>query len=84
MGHAKLSVTIPEPTYQQIKVLAADNNIKLSHLVSEALAEKARRMEAEALKQRINDVFEDPEIAEEQTYLAETIAQTTDLEEMPW
>ncbi|MBC8491951.1 MAG: hypothetical protein H8D42_05270 [Candidatus Marinimicrobia bacterium] len=84
MGHTKLSVTIPEPTYRQIKMLAEENDIKLSHLVAEALAEKARKMSEEALIQRINDAFEDPEIAKEQKHLAETIAQNTDVEEMPW
>ena len=84
MRHSKLSVTIPEPTYRDIKVLAADNHIKLSHLVAEALAEKARTMKEEALLRRINDAFEDPEITKEQTLLAETIAKTTDVEELPW
>lgn len=84
MRHLKLSVTIPESTYRDIKVLAADNHIKLSHLVAEALAEKARKMKEEKLIKCINDAFEDPEIAKEQTHLAETIAQTTDVEEMPW
>jgi hypothetical protein len=65
-------------------VLASENNIKLSHLVAEALAEKARKMKEEALLRLINDAFEDPEIAKEQTLLAETIAQTTDVEELPW
>lgn len=84
MRHSKLSVTIPEPTYRDIKVLASENNIKLSHLVAEALAEKARKMKEEALIRLINDAFEDPKIAKEQTDLAEAIAQTTDVEELPW
>jgi hypothetical protein len=84
MRHSKLSVTIPDTTYQDIKALASDHNVKLSHLVAEALAEKARKMKEEALLRRINNAFQDPEIEKEQTLLAETIAQTTDVEELPW
>ncbi len=84
MRHSKLSVTIPEPTYLDIKALASDHKVKLSHLVAEALAEKARKMKEEALLRRINDAFQDPEIEREQALLAEAISQTTDVEELPW
>ncbi len=84
MGYSKLSVTIPDQTYREIKELASNKKIKLSHLVAEALAEKARELKGEALIQRINEVFSDPEVEKEQALMAETIAETTDVAEMPW
>ena len=84
MGQSKLSVTIPEQTYQEIKALASIKKVKLSHLVAEALAEKVRKLKEDALLQRINGAFKDPETEKEQTLMAETIAESTDVEEMPW
>lgn len=84
MGYAKLSVTIPDKMYKEIKELASRENIKISHLVSDALAEKTRKMRAEALIQQINDVFKDPDVAKEQSLMAELIADNTDVEELPW
>ena len=84
MGHAKLSVTIPDEMYQEIKELASKKNIKLSHLVTDALAEKARKMREEAFIQQINEVFEDPDVAEEQSAMANLIADNMDLKELPW
>ena len=84
MGHAKLSVTIPDDIYKEIKILAAKEKIKLSHLVTDALAEKTKRMKEDELIQQINMVFEDPEVAEEQIKMANLIADNTDVEELPW
>lgn len=41
-------------------------------------------MKEEMLLERINAVFEDPDVKEEQILMAETIAETTNVEEMPW
>ncbi|MCP4578065.1 MAG: hypothetical protein GY846_17465 [Deltaproteobacteria bacterium] len=84
MGYSKLSVTIPDNTYREIKEFAAGKRIKLSHLVAEALSEKVRKMKDEMLLERINAVFEDPDVKEEQILMAETIAETTNVEEIPW
>ena len=84
MGYSKLSVTIPDQTFKQIKELATSKRIKLSHLVAEALSEKVRKMKEEMLLERINAVFKDPDVREEQILMAETIAETTHVEEMPW
>ena len=84
MGFSKVSVTIPDEIYKEIKELALARNIKLSHLVADALAEKARKIKEEAFVERINEVFGDPEVAEEQSRMAETIADNTDVEELPW
>ena len=84
MGFSKMSVTIPDEMYKEIKELAQARKIKLSHLVADALAEKARRLKEEAFVECINEVFGDPEVAEEQRRMAETIADTTDVEELPW
>jgi metal-responsive CopG/Arc/MetJ family transcriptional regulator len=84
MGYSKMSVTIPDEMYKEIKELASRKKIKLSHLVTDALAEKTRKMKEEAFVQRINEVFGDPEVAEEQNLMAKTIADNTDVEELPW
>ena len=84
MGYSKMSVTIPDQTFKQIIELATSKRIKLSHLVAEALSEKVRKMKEEMLLERINAVFKDPDVREEQILMAETIAETTHVEEMPW
>ncbi len=84
MGYSKISVTIPDRTCKQIKELAAIKHIKLSHLVAEALSEKVQKMKEEMLLEQINDVFDDPNVRAEQILMAETIAETTNVEEMPW
>ena len=84
MGHAKMSVTIPDEMYKEIKAFASQKNIKLSHLVTEALAEKTQKLKEEALLRQINKIFEDPEVAAEQLDMADAIADNTDVEELPW
>jgi hypothetical protein len=84
MGYSKLSVTIPDHTYKQIKELATRKHLKLSHLVTEALSEKVRKLKEEMLLNQINKVFDDPDVKKEQILMAETIAETTNVEEMPW
>lgn len=84
MGYAKVSVTIPQEIYQGIKDFSLKNDVKLSHLVAEALSEKLRRMKEEALINEINRVYDDPEVSEEQRRMAESIAENTDVEELPW
>ena len=84
MGHAKLSVTIPDDIYKEIKMLAAKKKIKLSHLVTDALAEKTKKMKEDEFIKKVNKVFEDPEVAEEQIKMADLIADSMDVEEMPW
>jgi len=54
MGHSKLSVTIPDEIYRDIKVLSSKMNIKLSRFVSEALAEKLKKIkEQEFILKRV-------------------------------
>jgi metal-responsive CopG/Arc/MetJ family transcriptional regulator len=84
MGFSKMSVTIPEEIYKEIKEVASRKKIKLSHLVADALAEKTRKMKEELVVEQINRAFEDPEVAGEQKRMAETIAENTPVEEMPW
>jgi metal-responsive CopG/Arc/MetJ family transcriptional regulator len=84
MGYSKISVTIPDEIYQEIKELASRKQVKLSHLVADALAEKTRKMKEEAFIERVNQVFRDPELAQEQQRMAEAIANSADVEELPW
>ena len=84
MGYSKLSVTIPDEIYKDIKEIASRKKVKLSHFVAAALAEKTRQMKEESFVERINHAFEDPETSEDQRRMAEIIADHTDVEELPW
>lgn len=84
MGFAKVSVTIPQEIYEGIKDFSLKNDVKLSHLVAEALSDKLRKMKEEALIHQINKIYDDPEVSKEQHLMAESIAENTDLEELPW
>ena len=84
MGHSKLSVTIPDEIYDQINEFASKEKIKLSHLVTEALIEKLRMNREQAYIQQVNEVFKDEKVVEEQRRMAETIADSTTVEELPW
>ena len=70
--------------YEEIKDFSSKNDVKLSHLVSEALSDKLRKMKEEDLLEQINRAYDDPRVSEEQRLLAESIADHTDVEELPW
>ena len=84
MGYSKISVTIPDDVYMESKAVASDLKIKISHLVTEALAEKIKKIKEEALIKKINKAYEDPEVQQEQAYMADLIAENTDVDELPW
>jgi metal-responsive CopG/Arc/MetJ family transcriptional regulator len=84
MGYSKMSVTIPEEIYKEVKEVASRKKIKLSHLVADALAEKTRKIKEETFVEQINRAFENPEVAAEQKRMAETIAENAPAEELPW
>ncbi len=84
MVHSKMSVTVPEEILNEIKKIAASKETKVSHLVTEALAEKIKRVKAEAFISQINKVFEDLEVLKEQRKMANDIANSTNLKELPW
>ena len=84
MGHAKVSVTIPREIYEEVKDFSIRHDVKLSHIVTEALLEKLKKIREEELIDRINKVYEDSEVAMEQHRIAESIAENTNMEELPW
>lgn len=84
MGHSRLSVTIPDELYGEFKMLASRKNMKLSHLVADAIKEKAQKLKAESFIHKVNKAFEDPEIRDEQRRMAETAAANINLDELPW
>ena len=84
MGFSKISVTVPDDILTEAKALASKKKINLSRFVASALAEKTQSMKEELLLKRINEAFADPEIAKEQKSMAETIADNTEVEELPW
>jgi len=84
MGHSKMSVTVPDEILKEIKEISNSRNTRLSHLVTEALLDKIKKIKEEAFISRINEVFQDPEVAREQKIMAEDIANNTDVHELPW
>ena len=84
MGYEKISITIPDNIYREIKLLSEQKAIKLSHLVTKALAEEIRKSKEETFITCINKIFEDTEVAHEQQLMAEDIAESMDVEELPW
>ncbi len=84
MGHHKLSVTIPANIYIDLKKYIAQNNIRMSHLVTEAIIEKLKKINEELYIKSINEAFKDEEAIEEQLKMANSIADNTDIEELPW
>ncbi len=84
MGYAKISVTVPQEVYEEIRDFSSRNGVKLSHLVTEALSDKLRKMRDEALLEQINRAYGDPKVSEEQRLMAESIADNIDVGELPW
>jgi len=84
MNYKKMSITIPNELYEGLKKVTYREQSKLSHVVAEAIAEKLVRIEEEIYIHKVNAAFEDPEIIEEQKNIAELIAESTDVRELPW
>ncbi len=84
MGHSKMSVTVPEEIFREIKEISVARKTKLSHLVTEALTEKIKKIKEETIISRINKVFKDPQVDAAQQSMAEDIANNMDIQELPW
>jgi hypothetical protein len=84
MRFTKISVTVPDGILSEAKALASKRKMNLSRFVASALVEKTRTMKEELLLKRINAAFSDREIAKEQRSMAEAIAGSTEVEELPW
>ena len=84
MPHIKMSVTVPEDILNEIKKIAASREAKISHLVTEALVDKIMKVKEEAFVSQINKILKDPEVIREQLKMANDIANTTNIEELPW
>jgi hypothetical protein len=84
MPHIKMSVTVPEDILNEIKKIAASRETKVSHLVTEALGDKIIKVKEEVFVSQISKILEDPEVIKEQRKMADDIANTTNIEELPW
>ena len=82
--YSKLSITVPEEILFDIKKIAQERQIKLSRLVSEALMEKIKKAKEESFVAQVNEVFEDPEVSAEYQRMTKDIADSVDVEELPW
>ncbi len=57
MGYSRLSITVPDELFEELKAIAKKRKIKLSHLVTDAIREKNNRLKEEAFVQQVNDFF---------------------------
>ena len=57
---------------------------KMSRVFGFFLEKSRKKIPGEAFLQCINKIFDDPEVAEEQRLMAKDIADSTDVEELPW
>ena len=84
MPHLKMSVTVPEDILNEIKKIAGSRGTKVSHMVTEALRDKIMKIKEEAFVSQINKILEDPEVIRDQRKMADDIANTMNIEELPW
>jgi hypothetical protein len=48
------------------------------------MSDKIKKTKEKAFISQINEVYQDPKVAEEQRAMAEDIADNTDVQELPW
>ena len=84
MRYTKISITIPDEIYKEVKELVTKRQIKFSRLVANVLADEVRKNKEELFVRRINKIFDDPEIAKERRSMTRDIADNTNVEELPW
>ena len=84
MAHSKISVTVPDEVLEEVKRMASDRDIKISRLITEALADKVKQSREASFISKINKVFEDTKVLEEQHNMAEDIANNSDIKELKW
>jgi metal-responsive CopG/Arc/MetJ family transcriptional regulator len=84
MPHLKMSVTVPEDILNEIKKIAGSRGTKVSHMVTEALRDKIMKIKEDAFVSQINKILEDPEVIKDQRKMADDIANTMNIEELPW
>ena len=84
MNYKKVSITIPNQLYEELKKITDRERSKISRIVADAIAEKLVRVEEEIYLKKVNAAFEDPEVIKEQKNIAELIAESTDVRELPW
>ena len=84
MNTARLSITVPQEIYQEMKIFTSQSKIRMSRLIIEAVSEKLGKIRQEEFVRKVNQAFSDPDTADEQHLTTELIAQNTDLKELLW
>ncbi len=68
-----------DETQNEIKLILSEKQISLNCLVVEVITDKLRKIKEEAFAQEINEAFDDdPDVAEEQYLMAESVANSMD------
>lgn len=84
MAHSKISITVPDEILDEVKRMAAYRDIKISRLITEALADKVKKAREESFVSKINKVFENHNVLREQHIMAEATSDYSDIEELKW
>ena len=80
----KIKPSLSKNIFSEIKKIASSREAKVSHLVTEALTDKIKKVKEDAFVSQINTIFGDPEVIKEQRKMANDIATSTNIEELPW
>ncbi len=84
MEYSEIRVAVPHEIYNDIKLILSEKQISLNCLIVEAIADKLRKIKEEAFVRQVNEAFDDPDVAEEQRLMAESVANSMNIEELPW
>ncbi len=84
MEYSEIRVAVPHEMYNEIKLIMSEKQISLSGLIIEAITDKLRKIKEEAFVRQVNEIFDDPDVAEEQRLMAESVADSINIEELPW
>jgi hypothetical protein len=85
MGYSQITVSIPDKIYDEMQSIILEKKIKLNHLVTEAIADKIEKLrQDEIFLRQVNKAFEDDDVSKEQYLMSELIADSMDMEELPW
>ena len=84
MAVKKFAISIPEDVMAQVDQAASDRGVTRSRFISEVLQTIAKLRSDAEITRRINALFEDPDVASEQSHTAEAFRQGISMDEAAW
>jgi len=82
MSSSQINVFLPDRLFNELTNFIVEENLKLSHVVTEAISNQLHKMRNERYITRLNNAFESSEIIQEQHEMAELM--TSSVEELEW